>query len=1180
MKRKHTLLCLILCLAMALSACGPAQNETTAEPTVETTVPTPKEEVYTAAAKGFGGDVTVTITVLDGIVKGIDFVGPSETPAIGGDALQKFNTACGSYVGQALSTGFSIDTVSGATATSNAAAAALANALFQASGQNAVQAVLADGTYTASVWGFSLDTTLPVTVTIAGGKMTEIIPDVANSGETDQIIKTAIDNMIPRILAEQSVAVDAVSGATSSSNAIKSAVVACLEQALIAGGVPENQVDIAMKTYYKDPSYDKTGATPVEITTGVLVVGGGGTGCLAALEAANLGADTLVIETSAKYGGTSALTCGPMVVNSPAQVAATGGVDLVDEDLLYSTWLEDARLAEGSVGAQIIDDFMKLSGYNIDWMEAQGFETFTTAITFKFPQFAVWTMYPGWNAGKVHGAGLPHSYFDNIMARYTSLGGKTMFETTGTDLLVGDDGSIQGVVAVGYDNQVYHIYADAVILATGGYAGNEEMLKQYTLSNDIGVFQAYGLTVNKGAGILMAQSVGARLPENMGMTMAHFSAPSKRIHMFDSVYNQVPTAFIVNQYVLDVNTNGERYISETSADPDSGDETPRYYTIVGSKQLDSIRENGFVGTTNGMYMNPGSIPPGTPLPEIDKVIDAGVELGFIFKADTLEGLAATIKAGVGAPMEKLAETVANYNAMCAAGVDTQFGKPAEYMIPVEGEYFVAIEATPIMYSTCGGIDVDTEMRVVKEDGTSIENLFAAGTDSIGVMLYDEYIDYGGVAQSWAFCSGRMAGTQAAMYSLNATDISADVKAAVKADPQMAAYADLLTQDVTVEKVSENTYDVSGEAAYVPGVGALLGKDTDDGVNYVALLLDAPAGAAAGTVTKATALVGEGEKVLADPVTVANGKALYILQVNHDTNRQMGLKLTVDYAGQAVEYTIYTDLLVMGEEVGHGVDVTAEAVAAAAADSKLKKVSCINVGLNVSFMGEGENHMVYALTGVLPSLPKMTEVLKADGTTGEHYAVVLLKAPAGYEKGKLTVGSTSLAAAYAKAVTLEDGTKAILYVQKFDAGVTLPVGSVKIEAQCSASGMEDKTMTYSIMFTELEYGAQLMDMGAALNAQDLNTAKVSITATAENTWKVSGLKEAGEVTVLLAAPNMGGRYQSLVINGAPVEITSNLMPFVIAMTPGQSVTVEAVWTTPASFWSAATDYPVSYTFVCE
>lgn len=99
-----------------------------------------------------------------------------------------------------------------------------------------------------------------------------------------------------------------------------------------------------------------------------------------------------------------------------------------------------------------------------------------------------------------------------------------MFETTGTELIV-ENGEVLGVRAVGYDGQVYDLYAKAVVLATGGYGGNEEMLLEYTKSDEVGAYQLYGVATNVGTAITMGQQVDAKLADNIDVVMAHFSAP-------------------------------------------------------------------------------------------------------------------------------------------------------------------------------------------------------------------------------------------------------------------------------------------------------------------------------------------------------------------------------------------------------------------------------------------------------------------------------------------------------------------------------------------------------------------------------------------------------------------------------------------------------------------------------
>ena len=112
--------------------------------------------------------------------------------------------------------------------------------------------------------------------------------------------------------------------------------------------------------------------------------------------------------------------------------------------------------------------------------------------------------------------------------------------------------------------------------------------------------------------------------------------------------------------------------------------------------------------------------------------------------------------------------MAKYNEACAKGVDDEFGKDPSLLwaLGEEGPYY-AIASASVVYSTCGGLDVDTEIRVLKEDGvTPIGGLYAVGNDSGGVLYTNikPYVTYGGAALGWAFTSGRLAGQNAVAYT--------------------------------------------------------------------------------------------------------------------------------------------------------------------------------------------------------------------------------------------------------------------------------------------------------------------------------------------------------------------------------------------------------------------------------
>ena len=1133
------------------------------------------EETYSSTAKGFGGDVTVTLGVEDGVITSLTAEGPNESTDYGAKGIVYFNKLFADYVGTAAADfdPSAIDGYTGASTTTKAVFTALGGA-FAALGENAGEAALADGSYEVLEWGFSLDTQLPVTVEIKDGAIAAVTVDIDSSGETPQIGGTAVELMVPRILAEQSLAVDAISGATSTSNAIKRGIADALQQAMAAAGMDEQSALAAMSGWYAAPSYLKTDADPIDVTTQVLVVGGGGTGCLAALQSQKTGADTLVIETSAKYGGTGALTCGPMTINPPAQVEEFGNRDLVDADMLYNQWLDDIDAQEGDKSAAIISNFMDMSGYDIDWMNSMGFEKFAFSTPFKFPAYQIWCTYPGWNAGKVHGAGLTHGYFNDLMDTYTALGGKTMFETTGTGLLLDDAGKVIGVEAVGYDGQVYHIYADAVVIATGGYAGSAEYLKEFTLSDDTGVYQTYGVMTNVGTAITMARQVDGKIADNVDIVMAHFSAPEKRIHEFTPADNQIPTAIIVSPYVLDVNTNGDRFINELTASDDAGDETNRYFSIIGSDQLDAIKESGFVGSTSGMYLNPGRINPGEPVENLYTVLDFCVKAGFVWKSDNLDDLAASIAADTGMTMSNLADSVARYNELCAAGEDSDFGKAPMYLQPITGETYYAVEASPILYSTSSSVEVDESMRLVTNDGGVIDNVFVGGLDSIGVVLKDEYIDYGGVAQSWAFYSGRLAGMNAAEVALQ---------------PETVAEG----EGYVITAVGDKVYNVTGVAPSVPENVLLNGDAAENGLNYISLALPVEGEASTAIIASIAPCAGDGPTL--EPGTkaaVEDGVLRYALQVNDKTITAGGVKLTADFDnGESAVYVIQTDFLTLADAVGE--DVTAAAVEAAAADEALADIPALDIGTTVCKAAADEDTAIYLLGGTVAANRAVTEALGLDAEGGEHYAVVLLDAPEGFAEGSFTVESavsyagnempvarSVMPAVNGGAVFVQQFLPATYAYAGFFGGENLVSPGTLSEKGVTLTGTwdngaETKAVTYKLGFDGLYMDFAPVYMNDALAAAGVEES-AEIVACGVNAYKVSN---TGTVNVLLSAPDPFFTYSAVTVNGEMLDSSAGYVVVPMELASGEN-TITAVWTGTPTMWGPGADYPVTYTFICD
>ena len=346
---------------------------------------------YSAEQQGFGGPVKVDITVEGGKITAVAVTGDSETEGIGAAALEPL----AEQVKEAQSA--AIDGVSGATLTSGAVKAAVTEILAEASGKGAAELKIADGTYEAQAWGFSLNYQMNVKTVIEGGKIASI--EVGDNGDTAIILNTAIEHLIPAMIEHQSVKVDSVTGATASSGAIKTAVEDCLVQAITAAGGDVS----AVSAFYTVPEKKTASET---INTKVLVIGMGGAGITTGnrivdklYEAYNGDTskiDVLMIDKTAKYGGTSVTTSSPMAINPKSFVEKNDGKEYVDAAALKKAWME---YTEGDAKEWAIDMMMESSGDAVDYLIDNGF-------VFGAPVQGLSDPYLRLHGGQVHRAGL------------------------------------------------------------------------------------------------------------------------------------------------------------------------------------------------------------------------------------------------------------------------------------------------------------------------------------------------------------------------------------------------------------------------------------------------------------------------------------------------------------------------------------------------------------------------------------------------------------------------------------------------------------------------------------------------------------------------------------------------------------------------------------------------------
>lgn len=735
-------------------------------------------ETYEAASVGFGGEVKVSLNVEDGVITDATVTGENETPGIGAAALEPL----AAQLVQAGNAG--IDGVAGATLTSNAVREAAAAALAQASGAGDVEAVLADGVYTAEAYGFDMAVSDKVAVTVKNGRMTAIAYG-EDCGDTPPMLDTVERTLFPRILEAQSVGVDAASGATVSSNAVKAAVTDCLTQALAAAGCDASAI-AAFKTVP-----EKKGGSE-EITTQVLVVGMGGSGTYTALRAQESGAQVLAIDKQARYGGTTALTSEIEAINPPRiKELYNNGEDFCDAQAMYQAWLD---YVDGDAKVEMIDLFFENCGPALDWlaldhgaqfdMKPQAGFTDVDVYKVKFqwlPNFDERNpMAPTYGYNKAEIA----TYFDRLIADYTALGGQYMLETEAYDLIV-EDGKVTGVKARNLaDGTEYTIKADAVVLATGGFLGSPEMTTEY-LSDAYyplkGAWRIYGTYGNDGKMLRSAIEHGAAT-YNMGMPPeVHLSGTVDFLpaHEYGYAINEIegtldfntgracrwtvadlPLIMGVSADSLAVGMDGKRFTSETGiAMLDPWIAGPNYFSIWSAEQIDGIVASGVktdvIGPAVGFLGHRGSIPSGVALPEAYDVLENAIARGYVYKADTVEELAGLI----GLDASALSETVAAYNGYCETGVDAEFGKDAALLTRIgEGPYY-AIAMASYSYNPCAGLDINEQFQVLDTEGNAMEGLFCVGSDSAGVLFTEKkpYVTFGGANNGWALTSGYVGG---------------------------------------------------------------------------------------------------------------------------------------------------------------------------------------------------------------------------------------------------------------------------------------------------------------------------------------------------------------------------------------------------------------------------------------
>jgi fumarate reductase flavoprotein subunit len=436
----------------------------------------------------------------------------------------------------------------------------------------------------------------------------------------------------------------------------------------------------------------------------VVVVGAGAAGLAAAIEAADAGAKVAVIEKMPMVGGSTILSAG-IVYATGSDIQQQAGVqDSVDDLVAY--WSERA---EGKANEALLRTVAEKSGDTINWLVNDIGVKFASP----FPAGTSPVLRGHMADGGGNGIIAPmKTYADSKNVEF-------ILETTATELITNKKGEVTGVKAVDKDDKKLTFNAKAVILATGGFDRNEELMQKYA-SEAVGE-STYVAVGNAGDGLTMAEKINAGIVGNG--SVIGFKAVEGELNLESEI-----SSLMWSPYLL-VNKEGERFVNESSD-----------YPIIHEallKQTDLRALLIFDATT----YNP--------------LLDQAVEKGEAYVADSLEELAQLS----GVNKDAFLETVQEYNQMIDNEEDTLFGKALTGFTRIETPKYYGVKIIAASIGTMTGIQIDTDAHVLDNSGNIIPNLYAAGEVANGEFFYKVY-PASGTSIQMSLSLGRIAGVNA------------------------------------------------------------------------------------------------------------------------------------------------------------------------------------------------------------------------------------------------------------------------------------------------------------------------------------------------------------------------------------------------------------------------------------
>lgn len=602
-------------------------------------------------------------------------------------------------------------------------------ALCAMTGTGVCESLYAPGIYEASVNGMGG----PVEVKVEFSESAIVSVTAVGEKETKGLGDVALEKLIPAVMQAQSAELNAVTGATITSNAMLQAVASCINQA--KGVTEETTVE-------------------TEVTADVIVVGAGAAGLSAAADAVANGASVIVLEANSFLGGAAGTSMGNILhmdqelfATEDRNDAALAKYEGYSVDQFPEPWKSDytklmEQLDAYANNGQEKGKFVTVERVMVDhYVKGMGKDLEGNVVTLDYDMIRSGVEAAQDNYNWLVGYGLTTTplmeYVSTPAGRGMGLidllckaaeGADIRVSTRATDLIV-ENGKVVGVIAVdGNGNKITFHANGGVVLATGSFSSNGEMIAKY---QKIGT----GLTANipsnnpagnRGDGIVMAEKVGAAL-RDMSFIQTYLKG-------YQNMATSGEAGNVFKNAQLVVNTDAVRFADDSNQS--------KIVSRYGNDQKDGILiavgDSKMIDALNGIT---------------EGLADDLIARGMAFKADTLEEAAKL----AGMDAAALAATVETYNSYVDAGEDKDFGRKTFNGKVENGPYYVA-KLQLAAHLTFGGLVIDAQSQVLDNNNAPIAGLYAAGDVTSG---YEGIVHQTGNCLSIIINTGRIAGAEAA-----------------------------------------------------------------------------------------------------------------------------------------------------------------------------------------------------------------------------------------------------------------------------------------------------------------------------------------------------------------------------------------------------------------------------------